>query len=149
MPDRDPREIEEEGQELLMALFRVVRCLRSHGPLDVVDLAAMYVLQFVAANPGIRVSELADLVGLDPSTLSRLTRNLEQAGHLERNPDPRDRRASQMHISDRGDAAMKQALEWRTTMIAQAFTGWSAKERARLVELSMRFVSDFEKAVAH
>jgi DNA-binding MarR family transcriptional regulator len=146
---RDPRDVDEEDQDLLLALFRMVRCMRTQAPGEVIDLPAMYVLQYVAESPGIRVSELADRVGLDPSTLSRLTRTLERAGYLDRHQDPRDGRAAQMHISDSGDVAMRQARQWRTTMIAQAFTGWSPKERSRFVELGMRFVSDFEKALVH
>lgn len=128
-----------------MAVFRMVRLLRSQGPREVIDLAAMFVLQSVAANPGIRVSELANLVGLDASTLSRLTRNLEQSGYLDRRPDPRDGRAAQWRISDRGEAEMTRALQRRTTMIAQTLEGWPATQRARFVELSERFVADFEK----
>lgn len=143
----DTRVDDQEGQELLMALFRMVRCMRAQGPGEVIDLPAMYVLQFVAETPGIRVSELADRVGLDPSTLSRLTRSLERAGYLDRNQDPRDGRAAQMRISDRGEAALRQALQWRTTMIAQAFSGWSAQERSRFVSLGTRFVSGFENAL--
>jgi DNA-binding MarR family transcriptional regulator len=145
MPERDRRDIEDESQALLMAVFRMVRLLRSQGPREVVDVAAMFVLQAVAANPGIRVSELADLVGLDASTLSRLTRNLEQSGYLDRRPDPRDGRATQWRISDHGEAEMTRALQRRTTMIAQTLEGWPATQRARLVELNERFVADFEK----
>lgn len=145
----DTRDDDQEGQELLMALFRMVRCMRAQAPGELIDLPAMYVLQFVAETPGIRVSELADRVGLDPSTLSRLTRSLERAGYLDRNQDPRDARAAQMRISDRGEAAMQQALQWRTTMIAQAFAGWSAQERSRFVSLGTRFASCFENALVH
>ena len=143
MLERDRPGVEDESQVLLLAMFRTVLLMRSRGPREIVDLAAMFVLKSVADNPGVRVSELADLVALDASTLSRLTRNLEQLGYLTRSPDPRDGRAARWHISDRGDAEMRHALHLRAAMIAQVLEGWPATARARFAELSERFATSF------
>jgi len=49
-----------------------------------------------------RVNELAREVVLSPTAMSRFVDRVEAAGHLRREPDPADRRALQIGITDSG-----------------------------------------------
>ncbi|MFF9219059.1 MarR family winged helix-turn-helix transcriptional regulator [Streptomyces viridosporus] len=54
---------------------------------------------------------LADLTGLEPLYVSKLARALEAAGLLERTRDPRDPRAVQLALTERGVEVTRQAIE--------------------------------------
>src|SRR3982750_495637 len=44
-------------------------------------------------RPGLRQAELADMLDIEPITLTRIIDRLEEAGLVERSADPTDRRA--------------------------------------------------------
>ncbi|EFE65423.1 MarR family transcriptional regulator [Streptomyces sp. NWU49] len=54
---------------------------------------------------------LADITGLEPLYVSKLARALEAAGLLERTRDPRDPRAVQLALTERGVEVTRQAIE--------------------------------------
>src|SRR3954471_2340106 len=88
--------------ELVLALMTVGRSLKARLAEGRDQTAAVMLLQHVAANPPLRVSDLAGFAGLDSSTVSRHVRTLEDAGLLARAGDPADRRASRLEITDAG-----------------------------------------------
>jgi DNA-binding MarR family transcriptional regulator len=53
---------------------------------------------------GIQVSELADLAHVRKQTMAQAIAQLERAGYVERRPDPRDRRARLVFLTQRGEA---------------------------------------------
>ena len=53
---------------------------------------------------GIRVSELAQLAHVRKQTTAQAVEQLERAGYVERRPDPRDRRAQLVFLTERGRA---------------------------------------------
>ena len=58
----------------------------------------------------LRLGELADLVKLDPGTLSPLLKRLEAKGYVRREKDPHDDRALAVVLTDEGRALREQAL---------------------------------------
>jgi DNA-binding MarR family transcriptional regulator len=50
----------------------------------------------------LRVNELAREVALTPTAMSRFVDRVEKAGYVRREPDPRDRRALQITLTDEG-----------------------------------------------
>lgn len=58
----------------------------------------------------LRAGELADLVKLDPGTLSPLLKRLEAKGYVRRERDPHDDRALAVVLTDEGRALREQAL---------------------------------------
>ena len=71
------------------------------------------------------VADLADFAGLDASTVSRHVRALEDDGLVARDTDPDDRRAASVRITDRGRAFVREALQLRARIIADATADWS------------------------
>lgn len=47
---------------------------------------------------------LADEVGVDPAAMVRSVDQLEKAGYVERRPDPEDRRAKGLYLTESGRA---------------------------------------------
>jgi DNA-binding MarR family transcriptional regulator len=57
------------------------------------------------------VSELAELLALDPGTLSPLLRRLETSGLVDRRRDPADERVLQVTLTDAGRALWARAAQ--------------------------------------
>jgi DNA-binding MarR family transcriptional regulator len=53
---------------------------------------------------GIQVSELAALARVRKQTMAQAVEQLERAGYVERRPNPRDRRARLVFLTERGEA---------------------------------------------
>ncbi len=67
-------------------------------------------------------------------TLSRHIDRLEQAGWLERRPDPEDRRAWLLYLSDASRPVLDEMETLAAETHAAALAGISEEERRRLVE---------------
>lgn len=52
-------------------------------------------------QPGSKQAPLADLLEVEPITLSRMVDRLQEAGLVERRPDPQDRRAWSLYLTDK------------------------------------------------
>jgi DNA-binding MarR family transcriptional regulator len=68
------------------------------------DLAWYDLLWTLYRRPGrsLRVKELANAVVLSPTAMSRFVDRVEAAGCVRREPDPEDRRALQVTLTDEG-----------------------------------------------
>ena len=65
-----------------------------------VTRAQWKVLFRLSRQPGLRQVELADKLDVEPITLSRIIDRLAEAGLVERTPDPADRRAWRLQVTD-------------------------------------------------
>jgi DNA-binding MarR family transcriptional regulator len=92
----------------------------------------------------VTVSELAELLNLELSTVSRRVRVLEERQLVERAPGT-DRRMSYLRLTPEG-ARMFSALEkgWRL-MLSEVVAEWDPADVARFAELFTRFAADFER----
>src|SRR5437868_12791988 len=57
------------------------------------------ILGYLARNEGINQAGLADLLEIRPMTLVRQIDRMEEAGWIERHPDPADRRARRLYLT--------------------------------------------------
>jgi DNA-binding MarR family transcriptional regulator len=92
----------------------------------------------------VRATDIADCTALDLSTISRHLRGLEDAGLLTRSPDPDDRRASLLSVTDEGRAFVADAVRARTAMLAAATADWPDGDAATLSALMTRLAHDLE-----
>jgi DNA-binding MarR family transcriptional regulator len=51
---------------------------------------------------GLRLTDLASRAGITAQSMGELVDDLEVKGYVERRPDPGDRRAKRIHLTDRG-----------------------------------------------
>ena len=51
---------------------------------------------------GLKGSELAERLGVEPPTVTRMTRRMESCGFVERRPDPSDARSFRVHLTEKG-----------------------------------------------
>ena len=71
------------------------------------DIGAAHLAVFQYPSPrGMRVTALAERAGMSRQAISYLIAELEENGYLERRPDPSDGRATLVHLTERGEAAV-------------------------------------------
>lgn len=91
-------------------------------------------LAHLSRREGINQVMLAELMEIQPITLARLIDRLEAARLVERRPDPADRRAVQLYLTD--DAAPLIDMMWDLAAETRSETlaGFPAETRRMLVE---------------
>jgi DNA-binding MarR family transcriptional regulator len=97
-----------------------------------IDRAGYWLLVRVSEYGPIRLSELAESVELDLSTVSRQMSELVAAQLITKVPDPHDGRASLLSLSVRGAEVLESVSEARRDALAEAVAEWSEGERADL-----------------
>jgi DNA-binding MarR family transcriptional regulator len=85
-----------------------------------------------------RLSDLAESVELDLSTISRQIRDLVAHGLIARTPDPADGRAALLSLTERGAAVLEAVSEARRQVLARAIADWTDEERNALASGLLR-----------
>src|SRR6476646_84776 len=93
-----------------------------------VTRAQWKVLFRLQRQPGLRQIELADMLDIEPITLSRIVDRLEESGLVERLADPSDRRAWRLHVTARAQPLIAKLHAIADEMIADAFAGIDRKD---------------------
>ena len=93
-----------------------------------VTRAQWKVLFRLTRQPGLRQIELADLLDIEPITLSRIIDRLEENGLVERKADPADRRAWRLHVTAAARPLVAKLKCVADAMIAEAFAGIDPKD---------------------
>lgn len=139
---------EHPSDDLLLALTRLGRALKTAGASERIDPAVVPVLHAVGCGQASRVSELADVLNLDASTVSRHVRALVDGGHLARTDDPADRRASRLALTTEGSAFLDGALRRKAARLADATAGWPPTDVVALVQLVDRLTTSLDPTSA-
>jgi len=134
---------ERPAEDLVAALSALVTQLKRRSG-DPENGARAFLLAHVDRLAPVRATDLTDATALDLSTISRHLRGLEDAGLLTRSPDPDDRRASLLTVTDAGRVFLADAVRARTAMLASAMAHWPADDVATLSHLMTRLAHDLE-----
>lgn len=106
------------------------------------DVGTVPLLAALAEAGPMRSNALALAVYSDPSTVSRQVAALVDAGHVERRPDPDDRRAGLLALTDSGATALADRCRERDRHLARVTAGWSEPDRRALAALLDRLAAD-------
>jgi DNA-binding MarR family transcriptional regulator len=130
----------------LMRTLKILQSVRSALPPadDGVDPAAYPLLFALLATPR-RVSELAEVMYVDVSTVSRQVSSLVELGLVERLADPDDRRASLLSITAAGRAVIARLREHRDAWLTGVLRDWSEDDIADFTAHLARFADDVER----
>ncbi|RJP53769.1 MAG: MarR family transcriptional regulator [Anaerolineaceae bacterium] len=80
------------------------------------------------------LSEISERFDVTAAAASQLVDKLVQAGYLEREEDPHDRRAKLLTLSDTGRALIDQGTEERYRWMEELAVNINMEERGRVVE---------------
>jgi DNA-binding MarR family transcriptional regulator len=110
------------------------------------DRAAATVLLHIAESDPLRPGILAARLSVEASHVTRQLRQLERIGHVTRAPDPDDRRAQRVQLTEAGLDAVHRLQEVRRRGMEMALSAWSPGELRQLAVFLHRLHDDF---VAH
>lgn len=93
---------DDDVVRLRIALARISRRLDRQSRVQELTATQASVLASVARFGPLRVSDLAEIEGVNPTMLSRIVGKLQDAGLMGRTPDPDDGRASLVEATPSG-----------------------------------------------
>lgn len=91
------------------------------------------VLSLLSVHAGINQGGLAELLEVEPITLGRMIDRLQDAQLAERRPDPSDRRAWRLFLTDRGQMLLDQLRPLALEMYEAALEGIDEADRVQLM----------------
>jgi DNA-binding MarR family transcriptional regulator len=106
-----------------------------------VGLAPLRALQALDRRGPCLVGELGDDLGVVPSTASRLSDRLTEAGLITRRPAPSNRRSTLLELTDAGRAVLEELVALRITAFRAVAQQMSNKDRAALVQGAHAFTT--------
>jgi len=129
-PDAGLSDVELAGR-LRVAVGLLVRRLRQRDPghLSPPQLSALVTIE--AAGP-IRNGDLAARENVAAPTMTRMVGALEEAGLVNRRPDPSDARGSLVSLAPGGAAALRALRRERNNILIQKLAALSPEQRAAL-----------------
>ncbi|MBI1388315.1 MAG: MarR family transcriptional regulator [bacterium] len=138
-PDIDPTAVESFlttvhfAQELLHA---------TGGYLERMNLSPgrFMVMMLLNKEPGrgVSPSEIAECAGVTRATVTGLVDGLARDGFVDREPDPKDRRAMLLRLTPKAQAFLKDMLPGHYRRIARLMSCLTESERTRLRTLLMK-----------
>ncbi len=132
----------QANRDFIFALFETQRMLRlyadklaaRHG----ITRAQWAVLAKLERYEGLKQTELADLMEMQPITLTRLIDRLCEHGLIERRADAHDRRVNRLHLLPAARPLLEQLAELRAEITATALAHMDeGKANALVTELTM------------
>ena len=125
----------------LFTLAELQRMMRAYADKQAarhgITRAQWAVLAKVERAEGLKQSELAEMMEMQPITLTRLVDRLCANGMVERRPDPNDRRAKRLHLTPLARPLMDRLAELGHDMMGTVLEGLDPESIERMIrELS-------------
>jgi len=142
-----------EIADALLAMARVMTqvrvhetlCKRAGVELDRGGSALLYKLYTDGEN--IRITELAERLGIDPPGVTRKVQQLERMGLLCRAVDPDDARASRLRLTKEGRTSIERLLRARESWLEGMLGGWPRRDQKEFGRLLKLFASTIAEEI--
>lgn len=123
-PMRDEQILQAAGVQLDRILFPLLMAIGRRGPVGVV--------------------ELADSLGRDYTTVSRQVKKLEAQQLVLKQPNAKDRRISEVTLSEAGQAMIDRIAGARTRLMNEVLAGWTQEEVMALFRLTRKYADSLQ-----
>ncbi|HWZ70153.1 MAG TPA: MarR family transcriptional regulator [Casimicrobiaceae bacterium] len=125
------------NREFGFILNDVARLLRTYADYKAAQFgitrAQWAVLVRMERSEGLNQTELADMLDLQPITLTRLLDKLSDSGLIERRPDPGDRRAKRLFLTPAARPLLKRLAELGEETMTSTLAGIDPESIAKMV----------------
>jgi len=125
------------NREFAFTLSDVARLLKTYADQRArqfgISRAQWSVLFRLDRSEGLKQSELAEILDLQPITLTRLLDRLAANGLIERRPDPNDRRANRLYLTPAARPLLEQLSELGADMLETVLEGLDRKTVERML----------------
>ena len=124
-------------REIAVNIMDVARMLRTYADQRArqfgISRAQWVVLIRLDRSEGLKQSELAEILDLQPISLTRLLDRLAENGLIERRADPNDRRANRLFLMPAARSLLEQLGELGKDMMTTVLDGLDPKSNERLL----------------
>jgi MarR family transcriptional regulator for hemolysin len=125
------------NREIAFTIMDVARMLKTYADQRArqfgISRAQWAVLIRIHRSEGLKQSELAEILDLQPISLTRLLDRLAENGLIERRADPNDRRANRLYLLPAARPMLDQLAELGTDMMATVLEGLEPKSIERML----------------
>jgi DNA-binding MarR family transcriptional regulator len=134
--EEDPVQLADQ----LHGLTKRLRRAQSDGlaPLGLTPAQGRALRLITRSEEPLRMTELADRLGIVPRSVTTVVDALEEAGLVRREIDPRNRRAILLRLTERGARVREDLRAARERAAADLFAPLDAADRKALAELLAR-----------
>ncbi|GAB2860443.1 hypothetical protein GCM10027176_73260 [Actinoallomurus bryophytorum] len=115
----------------LLSLRHRARTAALLAPLGLHPGQEALLLELARTGPMIQ-AQLSEALGVEPPSVTLMTRKLEAAGHIRRRPAPSDKRAGIVELTDSGKALADQVKRLWCALAEETVTGLPAQTVAEL-----------------
>ena len=137
-------------REIAVNIMDVARMLRTYADQRArqfgISRAQWVVLIRLDRSEGLKQSELAEILDLQPISLTRLLDRLAKNGLIERRADPNDRRANRLYLTPAARPLLEQLAKLGTDMMETVLDGLDSKANDRLLR-NLTLMKDNLRAV--
>jgi DNA-binding MarR family transcriptional regulator len=132
VPDTPPRSVGFLISQL--GFFSSKGFMDALAPIGI-DPKDFLLMRFVAAGEGQSQQALAERLDIPPSRMVALVDRLEEAGFIERRPDPEDRRIRGLRLTRKGRGVLERAAKIAIDHETRLCAGINREEREQLIDL--------------
>jgi DNA-binding MarR family transcriptional regulator len=138
--------LEQSAEQFLNLMDRLRRVGPQTAPPKEADISPSQLafLTFSTLNPGCGIQAMASGLKLSKPTVSIGVSQLEEAGFLTRQPDPKDGRAVQLFLTPKGQKLHQRTLEFRCRKFERLLSELTSQERMTLINLLEKAIKTVE-----
>jgi DNA-binding MarR family transcriptional regulator len=142
--DETMRALEHEMGVLVRRIRRLIaeRARMVHPEMSPVAYSMLVALN--ESGPR-RASDLVDTFSIDKGAVSRQVGSMLELGLIERSPDPEDRRAAILAITEEGSRRLATIAAIRREEVMERLSGWSDEDLRQFVEMMSRYNGALER----
>jgi MarR family transcriptional regulator for hemolysin len=139
-------------REIAFTIMDVARMLKTYADQRArqfgISRAQWAVLIRIDRSEGLKQSELAEILDLQPISLTRLLDRLAESELIERRADPNDRRANRLFLKPAARPMLEQLAELGGDMMATVLDGLDTKSNERLLRDLVLMKDNLRGAIA-
>jgi MarR family transcriptional regulator for hemolysin len=145
-----PRSLNREFGFILNDVARMLKTYADHKASQFgITRAQWVVLVRLDRFEGLKQAELAEMLDLQPITLTRLLDRLAECGLIERRPDPNDRRAKLLYLTPKAKPLLEQLGDLGSELMGTALAGVE-REHVELMVAQLAIVKEnLRQAIQH
>ena len=102
-------------------------------------------LWYLDRNSGITQACLAEMLDIQPISLTRTLDRMASAGLIERRPDPRDRRAQQLFLTPQAEPIIQMLRQEFDVLKERATQNMSPQQQTEMVALLRQMRANFQR----
>ena len=138
-------------REIAFTIMDVARLLKTYADQRArqfgISRAQWAVLIRIERTEGLKQSELAELLDLQPISLTRLLDRLADNGLIERRADPNDRRANRLYLTPAAKPLLSRLSELGADMMETVLEGLDEKAIERMLKQLVSVKDNLRRAI--